>query len=82
MNGQVVELPITLAQDHTVFVILRRRDAKVWLDKAEALRRRGGMALISLTPTMSGSGRFRRHTTPCSLGMQTTKPCGAHCRVK
>ncbi len=50
MNGQVVELPITLAQDHTLFVILRRRDAKVWLDKAEALRRRGGMALVLTHP--------------------------------
>jgi len=50
MNGQIVELPITLAQDHTVFVILRMRDAKVWMDKAEALRRRGGMALILTHP--------------------------------
>jgi hypothetical protein len=50
MNGQVVELPITLAQDHTVFVILRRRDAKVWMDKADALRRRGGMALMITHP--------------------------------
>jgi hypothetical protein len=50
MNGRVVELPITLAQDHTVFVILRRRDAKVWMDKAEALRRRGGMALVLTHP--------------------------------
>ena len=50
MNGEVVELPITLAQDHTVFVILRRRDAKVWMDKAEALRRRGGMALMITHP--------------------------------
>ena len=50
MNGEVVELPITLAQDHTVFVILRRRDAKVWMDKAEALRRRGGMALVITHP--------------------------------
>jgi peptidoglycan/xylan/chitin deacetylase (PgdA/CDA1 family) len=50
MNGQVVELPITLAQDHTVFVILRRRDGGVWMDKAEALRRRGGMALMITHP--------------------------------
>jgi hypothetical protein len=50
LNGQVVELPITLAQDHTVFVILRRRDARIWMDKAEALRRRGGMALVLTHP--------------------------------
>jgi hypothetical protein len=50
MNGQVVELPITLAQDHTVFVILRRHDAAVWMDKAEALRRRGGLALLITHP--------------------------------
>jgi hypothetical protein len=48
--GDLVELPITLPQDHTLFVILRRRDAGGWLDKAEALRQRGGMALLITHP--------------------------------
>ena len=50
LNHDVVELPITLAQDHTVFVILQCQDATVWTDKAEALRSRGGMALLITHP--------------------------------
>jgi hypothetical protein len=49
VHDGVVELPITLPQDHTVFVILRRGET-VWQDKAEALRRRGGMALLITHP--------------------------------
>ena len=49
-NGDLVELPLTLPQDHTLFVILRRRGAETWIDKAEFLRSRGGMALIDTHP--------------------------------
>jgi hypothetical protein len=48
-NDELVELPITLPQDHTVFVILRRDDT-IWHEKAEAIRRRGGMALLITHP--------------------------------
>jgi hypothetical protein len=48
-NGAMVELPVTLAQDHTLFEILRIGDI-VWHDKAALLRRRGGMALIDTHP--------------------------------
>lgn len=46
----LVELPLTLAQDHTLFVILRNRDGSVWRDKTEAIRGLGGMALINTHP--------------------------------
>ncbi|MBA3687651.1 MAG: hypothetical protein H0W81_02255 [Chloroflexi bacterium] len=46
----LVELPITLPQDHTLFVILRRADASTWIDKAHRLRDRGGMALMLTHP--------------------------------
>jgi hypothetical protein len=49
-NEDLVELPITLPQDHTLFVILRRSDEKTWVEKAEFLRRRGGMALLITHP--------------------------------
>jgi hypothetical protein len=48
-NGGLVELPITLPQDHTLFVILRR-DEGAWIEKADELRRRGGMALLITHP--------------------------------
>jgi peptidoglycan/xylan/chitin deacetylase (PgdA/CDA1 family) len=49
-NGELVELPITLPQDHTVFAILRRDDGRLWLEKAEWLRERGGLALLITHP--------------------------------
>jgi hypothetical protein len=48
--GPVVELPITLPQDHTLYVILRARDGQPWIDKAEHIRARGGLALLVTHP--------------------------------
>jgi hypothetical protein len=50
MLGTMVELPITLPQDHTLFEILGRSDAQPWLEKARFLRDRGGMALVLTHP--------------------------------
>jgi hypothetical protein len=47
--GDLIELPITLLMDHTLFVILRR-DESVWEEKARFLRDRGGMALLITHP--------------------------------
>ena len=49
MNDALVELPITLPQDHTLFVILRR-DETAWVEKADLVRSRGGMALLITHP--------------------------------
>ena len=49
-NDRQVELPVTLPQDHLVFVILERRDEGLWVEKAELLRRKGGMALMIVHP--------------------------------
>ncbi|HEU5277376.1 MAG TPA: hypothetical protein VFU26_00585 [Gaiellaceae bacterium] len=46
MIKELVELPITLTQDHTLFDLLGHRDGSVWLEKARFLRERGGMALV------------------------------------
>lgn len=49
-NGELVELPLTMPQDHTLFVILRHEDERAWIEKAEFLRGRGGMALLDTHP--------------------------------
>jgi hypothetical protein len=49
-NGELVELPMTLTLDHTVFVILNQRDETAWVNKTEFLRERGGLALIDTHP--------------------------------
>ncbi len=49
-NEALVELPISLPQDHTLYEILGHRDAAVWVDKGRELRRRGGMLLVLSHP--------------------------------
>jgi hypothetical protein len=48
-NQSLVELPLTLPQDHTLFVILRE-DERRWVEKTAFLRERGGMALLNTHP--------------------------------
>jgi hypothetical protein len=49
-NGDLVELPITLPQDHTLFEILRFSDERMWLKKAKHVRSSHGMALAITHP--------------------------------
>jgi hypothetical protein len=49
-NDGLVELPMTVPQDHTVFVILAQRDGRLWREKAEHVRRHGGMVLLTTHP--------------------------------
>lgn len=55
MIDDLVELPITLPQDHTLFELLGHRDADLWLEKARFLRERGGMALVLTHPDYVGN---------------------------
>jgi hypothetical protein len=48
--GELVELPITMPMDHTLFEILLDDDATRWIEKARWLRDRGGMALMLTHP--------------------------------
>jgi hypothetical protein len=45
-----VELPYTLAQDFTLFVLMEQRNTDIWKRKLDWLVRRGGMALINTHP--------------------------------
>ena len=49
-NEHLVELPMTLPMDHTLFEILGHTDGQVWHDKADQLQRRGGMLNILAHP--------------------------------
>lgn len=49
-NQAMVELPMTLPQDHTLFFILQHSGPQVWLEKARFLRSRQGMALLVTHP--------------------------------
>jgi glycosyltransferase involved in cell wall biosynthesis len=50
LNEGLVELPITLPQDHTLFAVLGHRDGDVWLRKARHIRERHGLVLVLTHP--------------------------------
>jgi predicted glycosyltransferase len=55
-----VEIPYTLPQDSTLFLLLREPDAAIWQRKTEWIIRRGGMVLMNVHPDyidMTGSGK-------------------------
>ena len=45
-----VEIPFTLPQDHTLFVILKEKSGQIWKDKLDWVVERGGMALLITHP--------------------------------
>ena len=45
-----VELPYTLPQDSSLFLVLRERSPEIWLQKLDWIAQRGGMALINVHP--------------------------------
>ena len=49
-NRDMVELPITLPQDHTLFAILEQVDESTWVEKTDYLRGPSGMALLITHP--------------------------------
>jgi glycosyltransferase involved in cell wall biosynthesis/peptidoglycan/xylan/chitin deacetylase (PgdA/CDA1 family) len=48
--GDVVELPITLVQDHTLWEILRRRDIDCWVQKTDWIMRNRGLVNVIVHP--------------------------------
>ncbi len=48
-NGYV-ELPYTLPQDMTLFIILQHKNARIWREKVKWIADRGGMVLLDTHP--------------------------------
>jgi hypothetical protein len=55
--GNMIELPYTMPQDHTLINLLRRNPLQVWGIKARWLETLGGMILTLVHPDYCGSGR-------------------------
>ncbi|TDO48559.1 hypothetical protein EV643_107188 [Kribbella sp. VKM Ac-2527] len=58
INGDQVELPITLPQDHTLFEILQHDDGELWVGKAREIRDRHGMVLVLAHPDYAHDDRL------------------------
>jgi peptidoglycan/xylan/chitin deacetylase (PgdA/CDA1 family) len=53
-----VELPYTLPQDFTLFILMKERDSSIWKTKLEWIAKKGGMALLNAHPDyMSFDGK-------------------------
>ncbi len=63
-----VELPYTLPQDSTLFLLLQERTPDIWLRKLDWVADHGGMALVNVHPDYInfGTGRLRNHEYPAS----------------
>jgi len=60
----IVELPYTLPQDFTLFILLKERNIDVWKKKLAWLADRGGTALVITHPDymcFSGKPRFEEY---------------------
>jgi glycosyltransferase involved in cell wall biosynthesis len=68
-NGSgFVELPYTLSQDFTLFVVLREPNIDIWKKKIDWIAERGGMALLNTHPDyMCFEGTPKRDEFPVGL---------------
>jgi len=48
--GKFVELPYTLPQDHTLFILLGEKDDKIWQEKLKLIKKLQGMVLMLVHP--------------------------------
>jgi len=63
MVGRFVELPYTLAQDHTLTAVLGETTPRLWLEKVDFIERYHGMALINAHPDyLSGAATRQVYT--------------------
>jgi peptidoglycan/xylan/chitin deacetylase (PgdA/CDA1 family) len=59
--GDMVELPITLPQDHTLFELLRERDIGLWRRKVAYIVHRGGLVPVLVHPDYALTSERLRH---------------------
>jgi len=57
--GDLLELPMTMPQDHTVFEILGHKDVSLWKQKADWIIEHGGMILINVHPDYMNEERLK-----------------------
>lgn len=71
LGGGYVELPYTLPQDSTLFLLLRERHPDIWFQKLDWIAKHGGMALLDTHPDFMAIGHAARKGTEYPLEMYT-----------
>lgn len=67
--GGMVELPMTVPQDHTLFSLLQHADSSAWLDKLAQIERAHGMACMLTHPDPAAGyiGRSENESHYCEV---------------
>ena len=64
LDREIVELPMTMQQDHTLFEILRERDLRIWDENLDLVREAGGICVLTSHPDyLSSEGRLRSYAS-------------------
>ena len=50
INAGYFELPYTLVQDFTLFILMKKDSPAIWIDKLNWIAKHGGMALVNVHP--------------------------------
>lgn len=67
-GGGYTELPYTLVQDFSLFIVLGEKDTSIWRDKVDWIAENGGMVLLNAHPDyMCFGGEQGRDEYPASL---------------
>ena len=67
-GGGYVELPYTLPQDSTLFLVLKETSPAIWKRKLDWIIQRGGMALVNVHPDYLNFGDRKREITEYPAG--------------
>jgi len=69
VSSGYVELPYTLPQDSTLFLLLRETTPDIWIRKLEWVARHGGMVLLDTHPDYMSFGGSRQKTTEYAIAL-------------
>jgi peptidoglycan/xylan/chitin deacetylase (PgdA/CDA1 family) len=64
-----VEIPYTLPQDFTLFVIKKEKDCRVWKEKLKWLAEKGGMATVIVHPDYINFGDTKKRSDEYSFSL-------------
>jgi hypothetical protein len=71
-GGGYVEMPYTLPQDSTLFLVLGEDSPQVWLQKTDWIAERGGMVLVNVHPDYIDFSPTRRRPRTYPLSRYTS----------
>src|SRR5204862_4800825 len=63
------ELPYTLPQDSTLFLLLREKTPEIWMRKLDWIADHGGMVLLDVHPDYMSFSGSRQTTTEYPVGL-------------